>query len=84
MERMVGKVTHYFPKIGVAVVRLSDELNTGDQIRISGAHANFSQLVTSMQIEHAAIITAKKGQEVGMKVSQEVRAGDIVYQITPD
>jgi len=84
MERMVGKVTHYFPKIGVAVVRLSDELNNGDQVRISGAHANFSQLVTSMQIEHAAIINAKKGQEVGMKVSQEVRSGDIIYRITPD
>jgi putative protease len=82
VEKIVGKVTHYFPKVGVAVVRMDDDLNTGDQIRISGAHANFSQLVTSLQIEHQTIVSAKKGQEVGMKVSREVRAGDLVYRIT--
>jgi translation initiation factor IF-2 len=84
MEKVVGKVTHYFPKVGVAVVRVGDELRTGDQIRISGPHQNFSQQVTSLQIEHETIINASRGQEVGMKVSQPVRPGDMVYRITPD
>jgi hypothetical protein len=81
MEKVVGKVTHYFPKVGVAVVRIADELHTGDQVRISGPHENFSQQVTSMQVEHQAIASAGKGQEVGMKVSQAVRPGDLVYRI---
>lgn len=82
METMVGKVTHYFPKVGVAVIRLTDDLNRGDQIRISGVHANFGQLVSSMQIDRRDIQSAKKGQEVGVKVSQEVREGDVVYRVT--
>ncbi len=83
MEKVVGKITHYFPKVGVAVVRIGDDLNTGDQVRISGPHQNFSQQVTSMQVEHQTITHATKGQEVGMKVSQPVRAGDVVYRILP-
>jgi putative protease len=81
MERIIGKVTHYFPKIGVAVVKLTDDINDGDQIRIAGSHSNFNQLVTSMQIEHKNIISAKKGQEIGMKVVQPVREGDLIYKM---
>jgi hypothetical protein len=58
MEKVVGTVTHYFPKVGVAVVRIGYELHTGDQVRISGPHQNFSQRVTSMQIEHQTITSA--------------------------
>ena len=82
MEMLIGKVTHYFPKIGVAVVYLMDDLKNGDQIRISGPNANFRQLVTSMQIEHTTIASATKGKEIGMKVSQPVHTGDVVYKIT--
>jgi translation elongation factor EF-1alpha len=84
MEKVVGTVTHYFPKVGVAVVRIGDDLHTGDQVRISGPHQNFSQRVTSMQIEHQTITSASRGQEVGMKVSQPVRPGDMVYRISPE
>ncbi len=84
MEKVAGTVTHYFPKVGVAVVRIGEELHTGDQIRISGPHQNFSQRVTSMQIEHQTITDASPGQEVGMKVVQPVRPGDRVYRIVPD
>ncbi|MDD1679117.1 MAG: U32 family peptidase C-terminal domain-containing protein [Methanomicrobiales archaeon] len=84
MEKVVGKVTHYFPKAGVAVVHIEDVLHTGDQVRISGPHMNFSQRVTSMQIEHQTIASASKGQDIGMKVQQPVREGDLVYRITPE
>lgn len=84
MEKAVGTVTHYFPKVGVAVVRIGEELHMGDQIRISGPHQNFSQRVTSMQIEHQTITVASPGQEVGMKVAQPVRPGDRVYRIAAD
>jgi putative protease len=79
MEQLVGKITHYFPKIGVAVVRLSSSLRQGDEILVRGAHGSFSQAVMSMQIEHNTITQASPGQEVGMKVAQAVREGDQVF-----
>ncbi|MDD1672358.1 MAG: hypothetical protein LUO82_05110 [Methanomicrobiales archaeon] len=82
METLVGRITHYFPKVGVAVVHLMADLNNGDQIRITGAYSNFSQPVTSMQVNHQPIVSALKGQEIGVKVSQQVREGDMVYRIS--
>jgi hypothetical protein len=81
METVVGKVTHYFPKVGVAVILLEDDLANGNEIHIKGAHTDFCQTVTSMQIEHTTIATATKGQDIGMKVSQNVHAGDVVYKV---
>jgi putative protease len=80
MEKVVGKITHYFPKIGVAVVVLEDSLKTGDEVHIRGTHTNFSQTVTSMQIEHQTVTSAKKGQDIGMKVAQIVHEGDVVFR----
>ena len=80
MEKIVGKITHYFPKVGVAVIMLEDTISNGDRIHIKGTHSDFYQTVTSMQIEHQSIQTATKGQDLGMKVSQIVHAGDVVYK----
>ena len=77
----VGKVTHYFTRIGVAVIELTDTLSVGGRIQFQGATTNFEQTVASMQIEHKNITTAEKGQSVGLKVEQRVREGDIVYKI---
>jgi putative protease len=82
MEKVVGKITHYFPKVGVAVVILEDKIANGDEIHIKGAHSDFRQTVTSMQIEHQTIINATKGQDIGIKVIQSVHAGDMVYRET--
>jgi len=78
---MIGKITHYFPKIGVAVVKLEDNLNNGDEIRISGMHSDFRQMVVSMQIEHKTIVNATKGQDIGIKVTQNVHEGDMIFKI---
>lgn len=77
----VGKITHFFPKISVAVVELSKDLRSGDRIRIEGRGQKFEQVVESMQIEHKNIPHAKPGDSVGMKVSQAVKPGDIVYKV---
>ncbi len=82
MEKIeVGKITHYFSKIGVAVVELSNELKEGDKILIEGATTDIEQKATSMQIEHDKINIAKAGQAIGMKVKDKVRKGDTVYKI---
>ncbi|MBS7654811.1 MAG: translation elongation factor-like protein [Candidatus Bathyarchaeia archaeon] len=77
----VGRVTHYFTKIGVAVVNLTDTLSVGDKILVKGAVTNFEQTVESMQIEHKNVNIAQSGQSVGLKVNQRVREGDKIYRI---
>jgi len=80
-DTLVGKITHYFDKIGVAVVEVLSPLKVGDQIKISGHDNEFTQEVTSMQVEHQQVEEAQKGQAVGMKVDQPVKEGDEVYKV---
>jgi putative protease len=77
----VGKVTHFFTKISVAIVELTGTLSVGDKILIKGPTTNLEQTVTSMQIEHKNVETAKKGDSIGLKVNERVREGDTVYKI---
>lgn len=80
-KKLVGKITHYFTKIGVAVVELEDTLRVGDEISIEGTTTNFTQKVESMQIEHKNVEEAKKGDSIGLKVVDRVREGDLVFKI---
>lgn len=77
----VGEIIHYFTKISVAVVDVSVPLKVGDQIAIKGMTTNFEQKVGSMQIEGEDIEEAKDGDDIGMKVADRVRKGDIVYRL---
>lgn len=79
--KLIGKVTHYFSNIEVAVIELSDTLKVGDTIRIVGGMTDFTQTVESMEIEHKKVEEAKKGQSIGLKVSQKVREGYSVYKL---
>jgi hypothetical protein len=80
MEKPVGRVTHVFPKIGVAVVALSDDLKQGEEIHFTGPHTDFTQKVASMQIEHRTLAAAVRGQEIGLKVDRDVKVGDLVLR----
>jgi translation elongation factor EF-1alpha len=77
----VGEVTHYFTKISVAVVDVSGPIKVGDQIAIKGMTTNFEQTVGSMQIEGKNIEEAKSGDDIGLKVADRVRTGDVVYRL---
>ena len=76
----VGRVTHFFTKIGVAVVELTIPLAVGDCIVIKGPTTDLEQVVESMQIEHENIKRAEAGQSIGLRVKQRVRETDIVYK----
>ena len=80
-EKLIGKISHYFGNISVAVVELSDSLKLGDKIRIVGGETDFEQEVKSMEVEHKKIKKAKKGDSVGLKVKEKVREGYRVYKI---
>jgi putative protease len=76
----VGRITHFFSKISVAVIELTAPLAVGDTIAIKGPTTDFEQAVESMQIEHDNVQRAKAGQSIGLKVMQRVRETDIVYK----
>ena len=80
--KLIGKVTHYFSKIGVAVIELSGSLSKGDTVRIVGGEAtDFEQTIDSMEMEHEKIEKAKKGDAIGTKVKEKVREGYNVFKV---
>ncbi|MBA7611943.1 hypothetical protein ES703_19175 [subsurface metagenome] len=79
--KLIGKISHYFGNIGVAVIELSDTLKTGETIRIVGGETDFEQTVDSMEVDHKKVEKAKKGDGIGVKVSQKVREGYKVYKV---
>jgi translation elongation factor EF-1alpha len=76
----VGRITHFFSKIDVAVVELTESLAVGDSILVKGPSTDFEQTVESMQIEHKNIQSAEAGQSVGLKLMQRAKERDAVYK----
>jgi putative protease len=76
----VGRITHFFSKISVAVIELKAALNVGDTIVVKGPTTDFEQVVDSMQIEHENVQRAEPGQSIGLKVAQRARETDMVYK----
>ncbi len=79
--KLIGKISHYFNNIKVAVVELSAPLKKGDTIRIAGGETDFNQTIASMEVEHQKLEKAKKGESVGLKVKEKVREGYKVYKL---
>ena len=82
-EERIGTVDHYFAHIGVAGIALTAPLRVGDRIHVRGHTTDFEQAVDSIQIEHAAVEEAKKGDAIGIKVAERCRGGDVVFRVTP-
>lgn len=80
METVIGKVSHYYPRVSVAAIVLSDHLARGDHIHIHGPHDDIHQTVTSMEYEHNPIMEADPGQDIGIRVSERVHEGDLVFK----
>ena len=84
-EEKIGFVSNYFSKISVAAVEITDgTASVGDRLHFLGHTTDFESTVHSMQIEHKSVTEAKKGDGVGIKVSERVREGDKVYKIVAD
>ncbi|MBI4157326.1 translation elongation factor-like protein [Candidatus Woesebacteria bacterium] len=78
----IGKVTHYYDKIGVAIVELDGTLSVGDKVKfVRGGEDLFEQEVDSIQIEHEKVDSAKKGDVVGLKTKELIKDGAEVYKI---
>ncbi|MBL7198339.1 MAG: translation elongation factor-like protein [Candidatus Omnitrophica bacterium] len=80
-EKLIGKIAHYYGHLNVGIVELTDVLKVGDTVHIKGHTSDFTQQVSSMQIEHAMVNEAKIGDSVGITVDQKVHEHDSVYKV---
>lgn len=79
-EKELGKVIHYFDKAMVAVLKLSAPLAIGDEVRFVHGADSFSQVVSSMEVDHEKIKKAKKGDEVAIKVNKKTHENAMVFE----
>ena len=84
MEVEIGKVTHYYNHLGVAVLTLTDSLKLGDRIHIYGHSTDFTQRVSSMEVDHHGIVWVKPGDNVAIRVIQPVHEHDMVYRVVEE
>ncbi|MDD5730226.1 MAG: hypothetical protein PHN57_03755 [Candidatus Omnitrophica bacterium] len=77
---VIGEITHYFPHVRAAVIKVKSPLAVGESIKIKGHTTDFIQKVSSMQIDRTPITKAKKGDEIGLLVDSRVRRKDMVYK----
>jgi hypothetical protein len=84
MEIEIGRITHYYNHLNVAVLSLSDSLKLGDKIHLLGHVTDFTQRVTSMEVEHHNIVWVKPGDDVAIVVTEPVREHDIVFRVVED
>jgi len=80
-EEQIGHVSDFFARPVVAAIELTAPLKVGDQIHIKGHSTDLTVTVASMQIHNAAVQEAKAGDPVGVKITDRVRKGDLVYKI---
>ena len=81
-EVELGKVTHYFNKIGVAAIDITlDSLAVGDTIHVKGHTSDFTQMIDSMQIDNKSVVEATVGQSIGLRVKDHAREHDQVFKV---
>ena len=80
-KKLIGKISHFYPKISVAVLDLDDTIRVGDRISIERETGSFEQTVDSMQIEHENVQEAKRGQSIGLKIADKTREGAKVFKV---
>jgi putative protease len=81
MEIEIGRVTHYYNHLNVAVLRLTDGLKLGDTIHILGHVTDLTEKVASMQVNHHVVVWVKPGEDVAITVNEPVREHDVVYRV---
>ena len=80
-ENLIGNITHYFPHVQAAVIKLKAPLSVGDTIKVKGHTTDFTQTIASLQINRVPVNSAKTGEEIGLLVKSRVRQHDLVYKV---
>jgi len=81
-EEQVGVVVKFFARPSVAAVEVtSGNIRKGDILHCKGATTDFTEQVTSMEMDNKPIDEAKPGDLIGIKVKERVRPKDKVYKV---
>lgn len=80
-EKQIGTVTHWYDKLGVAVVKITGKLSKGNAVKIKKGDDEFEDTVSSIQIDHKDVVSAKKGDDAAIKLSQKVKEGAAVFLV---
>ncbi len=80
-QKSIGVITHFYGKIKVGIFKFNKPVKVGAEIKIRGAHTDFTQKITSMQLDHEPVMMAKKGKQIGIKVAKKVHEGDQVFPV---
>ena len=80
-EKQIGKVSHWYDKINVAVVKLTGALKKGDGVKFKHGEEEFEENIESLQIDHTEVKAGKKGDELAVKLSHKAKEGSIVYKV---
>jgi hypothetical protein len=84
MEVEIGRITHYYNHLNVAILKLTDNLKLGDKIHILGHVTDITERVASMQVNHHTVVWVKPGDDVAIAVNEPVREHDIVYRVNEE
>lgn len=79
-ENELGKVSHWYDKINVAVIKLSGALKKGDKVKFKHGDEEFEEIIGSLQIDHKEVESGKKGDELAVKISGKAKEGTLVYK----
>ena len=83
MNIQIAKITHYYDKIGVAVIDvLKQPLKVGDTVKISGHDSEFNQTISSLQVEHTQVSEIAPGDSGALKTDKPVKEGDVIYLVS--
>lgn len=82
MSKPIGKVVHFYDKLGVAIIDLSSGgLKVGQEVKFKHGEEEFTQKVESLQVEHESVDSVKKGDSFGVKVDKPTKPGTEVYLV---
>ncbi len=76
----IGKVTHYYAHIKVAIVKFNTKVKVGAELYFKGATTDFKEAAKSMQFDHEPVKVAQPKKQIGIKLKKRVREGDLVYK----
>ncbi len=79
-EKEIGTVTHWYDKIGVAVVKIKNSLKVGDKVKVKKGDEEFEDTIASIQIDHQSVETAKKGDDAAVKLSARAKEGAVLIK----
>lgn len=81
-ENQVGVIVNFYTRLGVAALKVTQgTIKKGDLLKYKGYTTDFTEVVSSMEIENQPVEEARAGDLVGVKVKERVREKDKVYKV---